>query len=329
MVPRERALRDLAIARASTVTRGYIKDVQTLVSTGPAADQFDIVITGDGFREADLAVYDARAALIAQRLLSMPPFANLAGKINIHSVRAVSRDSGVTNCPLVGGAKRTLFNVEGNFNGQYPGFMGTHTPDLIYQAGETHRAEGAARGVPGHRQLRPRRRKRVSRSGPRVRDDVGGPGQVRQHREPRAAHVIAKVGEEYIGCEPFDPATSYPNQVTEAQKQADDIWWKSLALPYELQSSAFRAVHSYGDPFDANNEPVVPAGVAGMLGLYWGCQAIDPAIPNPGGTCDPFQDPRGAPFHRAMARCRMRKSFFDFCRVCSSMLERAITSATP
>jgi hypothetical protein len=206
--------------------------------------------------------------------------------------------------------------------------VGTRTPDLIYQAGDL---------------IAPREQLELFlviancpiNGGSAFPDqdiafvtmwsDLVKFGNIAAHE---VAHVIAKVGEEYIGCEAPDPAKSYPNQITEAQKQADDVWWKSLAFTQELQSNAFRAVHSFGDPFDANNEPIVPTGLAGMLGLYWGCQDIDPAILNPGNACDPYQDPRGAPFHRAMARCRMRKSFFHFCRVCSLLMEDAVVSSS-
>jgi hypothetical protein len=311
---------------------GHIEGVQTLVATGSPADQFDIVILGDGFQQAELGIYDARAAMIAGGLMAIPPFDGLAGRINIHSVRVASTDSGITNCSTAGGMRQTFFNVEGNFNGLYPGFVGTRTPHLIYGAAEL---------------IAPREQLELFLIIANC-DRPGGsafPGQdlafvtmwplspdplkfvnIAAHE---TAHVIAKVGEEYIGCEPPDPCTTYPNQITEAQKQADDVWWKKLALPAELQNNAFRAVHTFGDPFDANDEPIVPTNVAGMLGLYWGCQDIDPTIPTSRADCNAYQDPRGAPFHRGMARCKMRKSFFPFCRVCAWVLEEAITGAMP
>jgi hypothetical protein len=324
-----RAPLDDILAKASRPGWGYVKDVQTIVSTGSPADQFDIVILGDGFQDGELPTFDARVALIAGGLLAIPPFDVLAPKINIHVVLAVSTDSGITNCPAVSsGARRTYFNVEGNFNGLYPGFVGTHTPKLIYQAAELiaplEQLELfliiANCALPGGSAF-PDLELAYVTMWPNATDFVN----VAAHE---AAHAIAKLSEEYIGCEPPDPSKTYPNRITEEQKQADDVWWKALAQPYELQNNAFKAVHTFGEPFDANNEPVVEAGLTGMLGLYWGCQDIDPAIQGPGG-CDPFQDPRGAPFHRAMARCKMRRRSHPFCRVCSLMLTEAITNATP
>lgn len=330
--PREPFGRHLDPARWRILPHGYIQNAQTIVSTGSPADQFDIVILGDGFQESELGIFDARVALIAGGLLTMPPFDGLAGRINIHSVRVVSTDSGITNCPSAGGTRQTFFNVEGNFNGQYAGFVGTHTPQVIYQAAELIAPREqlelflviANCSLPGGSAF-PEQDLAFVTMWPLAPD----PMKFVNIAAHEAAHVIANLGEEYIGCEPPDPCKTYPNQITEAQKQADDVWWKSLALPAELQNNAFRAVHAFGDPFDANNEPIVPSTVAGMLGLYWGCQDIDPAIPPQGGTCDPYQDPRGAPFHRGMARCKMRKSFFPFCRVCSLMLEDAIADVTP
>jgi IgA Peptidase M64 len=324
----KRAPFDHLAAKAARPRWGHIKDVQAVVTTGSPADQFDIVILGDGFQDSELPLFDARVASIAGGLLAIPPFDVLAPKINIHVVRAVSTDSGITNCPSVGGGvKRTFFNVEGNFNGLYPGFVGTHTPQLIYQAAELiaplEQLELfliiANCTLPGGSAF-PDLEFAYVTMWPNVTDFVN----VAAHE---AAHAIAKLSEEYIGCEPPDPCKTYPNRITEAEKQADDVWWKALAQPNELQNKAFKAIHTFGDPFDTNNEPVVAAGLTGMLGLYWGCQDIDPGIPSTGG-CDPFQDPRGAPFHRAMARCKMRRRSLPFCRVCSWALTEAITTTT-
>ena len=120
----------------------------------------------------------------------------------------------------------------------------------------------------------------------------------------------------------------YPNQGTEQEKQSDTISWKGLATAAELDgNNAFRAVHVLGDPFDINNEPIVSLPLSGMLGLYWGCQDGDPDIAGPE-ACDPYQDPRGATFYRPMARCKMRRSFFPFCRVCETKIAEAIVLAS-
>ena len=126
----------------------------------------------------------------------------------------------------------------------------------------------------------------------------------------------------------WDPLNVYPNQGTEAQRAADTLPWKTFALPNELDSQGhFRAQHQLGNPFDANNQPVVAPGLTGMLGASWGCQDIE--IGTSSSACDPYQDARGKEFFRPMAECRMRKSFFDFCRVCAAQISDAIVAIAP
>ena len=74
-----------------------------------------------------------------------------------------------------------------------------------------------------------------------------------------------------------------------------------------------------GDP----ETPVFDArpSLNGMLGLYWGCQDIEPSLP---GTCDGFQDARGRNFYRPMAACKMRQVTSPFCRVCSFLIVERI-----
>ena len=135
-----------------------------------------------------------------------------------------------------------------------------------------------------------------------MRDDVGGHAELREHRGTRNGARAGPLGGGYISCVPDDPTTQYSNQATEAEKQADTVWWKSLGMPGELDSTgAFRAVHVHGDPFDGNNEPIIAPALAGFLGLYWGCQDIDPAAPPSSSTCDFYQEPAA---HRSTARWR-------------------------
>jgi hypothetical protein len=306
--------------------------VQTLVSSGSPVDHFDIVILGDGFDEGELGTYDARAQTLANGLLTIPPFSTFASKINIHSVRAISAQTGITHCPNVA-TRNTYFRCRGNFNGEgFPGFVGTDEPDRIYEAAEA---------------IAPREEMDIfvmianctgSEGGSAFPDlalacvtmweDIPSFVNIAAHE---MGHVLARSAEEYISCVGDDPATTYPNQATEAEKQADTVWWKSLAQPGELDGSgAFLAVHVLGDPFDANNEPVVAPGLTGFLGLYWGCQDVDlPPGTSPPGMCNFYQEPTGAPFYRGQARCKMRRRGWPFCRVCSTLIEDVIRTAAP
>jgi hypothetical protein len=101
-----------------------------------------------------------------------------------------------------------------------------------------------------------------------------------------------------------------------------------LAKAQELDNGAFKAIHKNGDPVSSDGQPDMPAHLKGMLGLYWGCQDIDPALPGGGAQCQPYSDPRGAPFHRGEAECRMRRSRYTFCRVCAHRMAERIAAAT-
>ena len=309
--------------------RSFVKDVQTLVNSGPPATCFDVVILGDGFTDVELPIFDARALAIANALMTMPPFSTMAGSINVHAVRVVSEQSGITNCPNASTPRRTFFEMRGNFNGGgFAGFVGTDIPERIYLAAEW---------------IAPREDLEVflmlancnidgGSAFPDLQLACGTMGTLMPKAANIAAHemahAVASVCEEYISCVDHDPMFVYPNQATEEDKQADLISWKALATPAELDSkNAFLAVHVVGDPFDANNEPIVAPNLTGTLGLYWGCQDADPKISGPN-ACDPYQDPRGAPFYRAMARCKMRRSFFPFCRVCETQIAEAIVQAS-
>jgi hypothetical protein len=142
-------------------------------------------------------------------------------------------------------------------------------------------------------------------------------------------HVIGGTCEEYIGCVENDPMQVYPNQITDAQRIANTIPWTSIALPAELDGAGlFRAQHVFGDPFDGSGQPIVAPDLKGMLGAYWGAQDIDIGTGSQPG-CDPWRDGRGQHFFRGMAECRMRKSYFHFCRVCSTQMTDVISAYGP
>jgi hypothetical protein len=144
-------------------------------------------------------------------------------------------------------------------------------------------------------------------------------------------HAIARTAEEYLDGDPATPGKTYPNQASEQERLAHAVWWTDLALARELDAAGdFRAVDLFGDPdvdFTPTHKPVFRKRTAlnGMLGLYWGCQDIDP-LPGP---YDPYTDPRGRHFYRGMATCKMRRSKDPFCRVCSELIRRRIQAAAP
>ena len=150
-----------------------------------------------------------------------------------------------------------------------------------------------------------------------------------------AAHVVAKVERRVhrmraAGC--VSGLSQPGDRSGEAEPKIPCGGRRSRCQPSWSGGNQFLAVHTHGDLFDADNEPIVaPSTVTGMLGVSLGMSGYRSRDRSPGrSACNAYQDPRGAPpFTEAMARCKMRKSFFPFCRVCSLMLEDAIADVTP
>lgn len=307
---------------------GHVVDSDTLLNNGDPADRFDVVIVSEGFQKKELGVFDAYAEHLSTGLLDMAPFRQVKSLINVHVVRTVSVDSGITNFPTIGVPKKTLFDVRGDFDGTgFPGYFGTDTPEAIWRAAEViapldqlelfvvilnAQGEGAS-GFFDQRLA--------------LTALWGSKPEFLRFAAHECGHAIANLAEEYIGCSPHDDSRLHPNQATEEDRSAGTVWWKSLAKASELKADgSFRAVHELGDPFMANGEqPKMKASLKGKLGLYWGCQDIPPEDDDPQKVCDAWKDPDGAPFYRGMARCRMRRSTYGFCRVCRHVMTEVIT----
>ncbi len=318
---------------------GTIVGTRTIVDHGKPTRRFDIVILAEGFRRFDLRAFDTTAKQLAAGLLDVPPFRDLAHLINVHTVRTTSTEAGVSDFPTTGVAKKTYYNVRGSFPvaglslTPPPSFLGTDTPELIVDAVSrvapfetieliivlVNAKAFAGCTFPDQRTIFTSRHATTKELVDLVAHECG--------------HAIAQTAEEYLDGTPPPAGKTYPNQVTEAQRLAHDVWWKSLAKKRELKlpKGDFRAVHLFGDAnvtFTADT-PVfsTPTSRNGMLGLYWGCQDIDPDLP--GGTSSAFTDPRGRFFYRPMAECRMRKlKSPSFCRVCSHLIAERIRAAT-
>ncbi len=317
---------------------GTIVGTRTLVDHGKPTRRFNIVILGEGFRRIDLRGFDSTAKLLATRLLDIPPFRDVAHLINVHTVRTISTDPGVSDFPTAGVPKKTYYNVRGSFPvvglaATPASFLGTDTPELLEDAASrvapletiellivlVNEKTFAGCTFPEQRTIFTSRHATNDELVDVVAHECG--------------HAIARTAEEYIDGTPPPPGKTYCNQVTEAQRLANDIWWKRLAKKRELKlpKRDFRAVHLFDDPdvtFTAHT-PMFNTLTSrnGMLGLYWGCQDVDLSIT--GGTGDQFTDPRGQHYYRAMAECRMRRlKSPSFCRVCSHLITERIRAAT-
>jgi hypothetical protein len=108
------------------------------VLVGDPARCFDIMITGDGFTDAEMPQFDEWAVKLREGLQKVEPFQSLARYINWHVARVASTDSGIDQCPdpRDPSHKRTFFGVEGGWNNSdCPGYMGLHhVPRLMWVA---------------------------------------------------------------------------------------------------------------------------------------------------------------------------------------------------
>ena len=95
---------------------------------------------GGRFQGEALDLFDEKAKLLADRLLAMRPFDEVAHLINVHTVRTVSTDSGISRFPTLAVKKKTYYDVTGHFD--LPGlplvksFLGTDSPETILAASE-------------------------------------------------------------------------------------------------------------------------------------------------------------------------------------------------
>ncbi|HEY2940792.1 MAG TPA: M64 family metallopeptidase [Vicinamibacteria bacterium] len=321
-------------------------EVRTLRRSGDPLDKFNMVILGDGFQQRELPAFNKHARLLAKRLLKIGPFNRVATRINVYSVSTASVDSGVT---MIGAPKDTFYGVQGSWlgPGDFPGHFGTPFQDRIVATAGLAAPEQA----PGVRIVIVNYDADGGRGSHADRtvfvplyavDETGAPvSSVQQKKDfveftaHECGHAIADLAEEYISCNPHTVGELHRNQQTPEETAVNPmVKWRPLARPRELDAKGtFKVVHNQGDKMASRNSeppgPVVGSGLTGMLGLYWGCMDVDPAASAPASSqCDPWEDPRGAPFYRSMARCRMRFQTQPFCRVCADGIQTIIQEAT-
>lgn len=319
---------------------GTIVDSPTIVDHGNPANRFDIVILGEGFQKRQLGLFDEKAELLADRLLAMPPFDEVAHLINVHTVRTASTDSGISRFPTLGVKKKTFYDVTGHFEVQGlstpppQSFLGTDAPEAILAAAErvapletlelfivlVNVKAFAASAFP---------EQQIAFTGLHKTS-----ADLVNYTAHECCHAIARTAEEYLDGDGPTPGRSYRNRTTERDRLAGTVWWKSLAKANELDAAGdFNAVHLFGDPSahftQVTKTPIFDGtpSLNGKLGLYWGCQDINPLLPGKPKEPDFFTDPRGREFYRGMAKCKMRNVTFPFCRVCSALMVDRIRAA--
>ncbi len=97
-----------------TTSDGRVLGTTTVVDSGPPSRRWNLVLLGDGFREAELGEYEAAVRRFVDRLFATPPFDRLRGAVNVHRVDVASTDSGADDpvaCGGTGAAPRTYFDA--------------------------------------------------------------------------------------------------------------------------------------------------------------------------------------------------------------------------
>ncbi|MGH7725776.1 MAG: hypothetical protein ACREOU_10170 [Candidatus Eiseniibacteriota bacterium] len=313
-------------------------------NSGPPGRRFNIVILGEGFQQAELPRFDARATTLASGLLRMEPFASHTSKLNIYIGRAFSTDSGTTNwdpndrqCQTPGPSRCTFFEIQSCWVSGVPcipsniGYMGSPRPEWLYAAADEIVAMEWVDLIIVIANIDTRggsafRSQRIAFVGNFTPDE-----EFINLAAHEAAHVIAALGEEYISIIPWSGTRNLRNVVDRDARE--NAWWKPLARVGEVDPSG-RFRHVYDCPADPQNAPCTvwvnePSTIDNNdpmhLGLYWGASFIDPGedpcVAFQGWNSRfPYVSQLGRNFFRGRARCRMRLLRWEFCRVCSAAM---------
>jgi hypothetical protein len=133
-------------ADSSRPRDGWVDSEETYFDHGDPADRFNVVVLGDGFDDRELTTFDRNVKTIIHGVFGgtdhegISPFNELRASVNLHIVRAVSHDSGITNCEVGHSCgetrllRRTYYETAGCYGQGYPGFCGSRAPERIWQS---------------------------------------------------------------------------------------------------------------------------------------------------------------------------------------------------
>ena len=241
---------DAIVERRRASIRRYRRRDDSIDDHGTPAECFDIVVLAEGFRDSELPQFDHLCQLPAVGLLNMPPFSEVQDLINVHTVKTVSRHSGIDDVPVKGVRKDTCFDVSGFFDGaDYIGYVGTHRPELIYAAADlaaplehvevmlvvVNSPLDGGSAFPGSRLAFVTHWDTTARF-----------VNIAAHE---CAHVIAGLADEYINCTLKQPCESQANQATEP------LQWSCRRGRRSWRQSARAAARP-------RRQPSAPAGTA-------------------------------------------------------------------
>jgi hypothetical protein len=315
---------------------GFIVDVKHDSANGPSSTRFDIVITGDGFASVDLEPNDAQYGLGASRfdyhakqvrdyLSTIEPFRSVSVRnlINWHVIVAQSTACGVDQCPdpdTNSRSKHTFYEFECWWDDPRGPVLGTHHQErVVWAASQVAPWEEidlvivivncdkyVAHAWPDFKCAVVATSPSPSEWNPTLWvPSWVDPTCFNQLAAHEVGHVVARLADERIVCEPEDPFRPDPNKahlpevgasvkaqllrmlqgpVTGASPMpvleqrlpvleqrlrgwdaVDSVWWKGLADPSEL--TGLNLFTAVATPLGG------PApGTSGYLGAFWGCQ---------------------------------------------------------
>src|SRR5690349_4270726 len=93
---------------------GTVVGTTQVLTNGPRAQRWNVVIMGDGYQTAQLGQFANDVQAFVTTLLATPPFDELQSAINIFRIDVSSTDSGAddpTACGGTGATARTYFDA--------------------------------------------------------------------------------------------------------------------------------------------------------------------------------------------------------------------------
>lgn len=275
-----------------------------IVDNGPAELRWNVVILGDGYREAELQSFGQHAKSIADKLLGTPPFDQLKTGINVFRVDVASTDSGAddpTTCGGPGVVARTYFDASFCHGGI----------ERALQVDVGMALQVAGQSVPQYAMVM------VIVNTP----TYGGTGgqvavfsiaaqadEIALHEMGHTAFGLADEYELWAGCgvdtdhdrhQPVEPA--YPNVTTDSN--AITIKWRNLLTTQQIPTTR----NADCTKCDPQPSPVAPGTVGAFEGAhYYHCGAYRPQF-----------------------NCRMRQLGQPYCAVCQKRIIDTIAPYVP
>jgi IgA Peptidase M64 len=93
---------------------GSVIGITQVVNHGDSSSRWNLVILGDGYRQSDLARFDADAQNFIATMKQTAPFDELWNAINVYRIDVASTDSGAADpvaCGGTGAAPHTYFDA--------------------------------------------------------------------------------------------------------------------------------------------------------------------------------------------------------------------------